>query len=142
MTTLLDTGPIVAAARVDDKDHERCAQFFADPPPGPLLLPSTVLIESCWLVNTRVGAEAHAAFLERMSADIAAGSLDLVELLHEDITRMVELTRTYLDARLDPTDVSVIALAERLHVTQVATLDRRDFTVVRPRHCTAFTLFP
>lgn len=142
MSTLLDTGPVVAAARPDDKDHERCARLFADPPPGSLLLPSTVLIEACWLINVRMGADAHAKFLERISPDLAAGELELVELTGDDIARMAALAHTYRDAGLDPTDVSVIALAERLKVTQVATLDRRDFTVVRPRHCDALTLLP
>jgi predicted nucleic acid-binding protein len=36
----------------------------------------------------------------------------------------------------------VIALAERLGVTRVATLDQRHFSVVRPRHIPAFTLLP
>jgi uncharacterized protein len=36
----------------------------------------------------------------------------------------------------------VIAIAERLGITQIATRDRRDFTVVRPRHAGAFELLP
>ena len=40
------------------------------------------------------------------------------------------------------TALSVVAIAERLGVTQVATLDRRDFSVVRPRHTDAFELLP
>jgi uncharacterized protein len=43
---------------------------------------------------------------------------------------------------LDPTDASVIAMAERLGVKQVATLNRRDFGVVRPRHVDALQLVP
>jgi hypothetical protein len=82
VTTLLDIGPAVAAANLDDRDHQRCAEFFADPPPGPLLLPSTVLIEACWLwlINSCMGAAAHTASLERLGADLAAGGLQLVEL--------------------------------------------------------------
>lgn len=34
------------------------------------------------------------------------------------------------------------SVAERLGVTTVATVDRRDFTVVRPAHVDAFTLVP
>lgn len=142
MTTLLDTGPVLAAARPNDRDHERCAEFFAHPPPGPLLLPSTVLLEASWLVNDRVGAKAHEVFLDRLAADMAVGRLSLTELVPDDIARMAELVGTYRDARLDPTDVSVIALAERLRITQVATLDRRDFSIVRPQHCDALTLLP
>lgn len=39
-------------------------------------------------------------------------------------------------------DASLVAIAERLGVTEIATLDRRDFTVVRPRHVGAFVLLP
>lgn len=133
MTTLLDTGPVVAAARRDDADHERCVEFFADAP-RPLLLPSTVLIESCWLLNVRVGPAAHAMFLRRVHDDIEARALTLVELASADLRRMAELAETYHDLGLDPPDASVIALAERLGVRRIATLDHRDFRVVRPRH--------
>jgi hypothetical protein len=36
----------------------------------------------------------------------------------------------------------VIAVAERLGANDVATLDHRHFTVVRPRHTKDFTVFP
>jgi uncharacterized protein len=39
-------------------------------------------------------------------------------------------------------DASVITIAERLGVTTIATLNHRDFTVVRPRHVDAFELVP
>jgi predicted nucleic acid-binding protein len=39
-------------------------------------------------------------------------------------------------------DAAVIGLAERLRITEIATLDRRHFTVVRPVHVGAFTLLP
>ena len=44
--------------------------------------------------------------------------------------------------RPEGTDASVIALAERLKLTDVATLDRRHFTVVRPAHVDTLTLLP
>jgi predicted nucleic acid-binding protein len=39
-------------------------------------------------------------------------------------------------------DASVVAVAERLGIRTVATLDRRHFTVVRPRHVDTFELQP
>lgn len=36
----------------------------------------------------------------------------------------------------------VVAAAERLDATEVATLDRRHFTVFRPRHEVALQLLP
>jgi uncharacterized protein len=40
------------------------------------------------------------------------------------------------------TDAIIVALAERLEETDIGTLDRTHFTVVRPRHVEAFNLHP
>jgi predicted nucleic acid-binding protein len=63
-------------------------------------------------------------------------------LLAEDMQRMAALVRQYADLGLGGTDAAVIATAERLGVTRVATVDRRHFTVVRPAHAESFTLLP
>ncbi len=39
-------------------------------------------------------------------------------------------------------DASIVAIAERLGTTEIATLDLRHFTVVRSRSVQAFTLLP
>jgi hypothetical protein len=36
----------------------------------------------------------------------------------------------------------VVAIAERLGASKIATLDRRHFTVVRPAHVPSFELLP
>ncbi len=56
--------------------------------------------------------------------------------------RIGELVEEYADLGLGGTDASVVALAERLDARTVITLDRRHFTVVRPRHCDALELLP
>lgn len=55
---------------------------------------------------------------------------------------MAELAERYADLGLGGTDASVVAIAERLGIDKIATLDRRHFSVVRPRHVEAFTLLP
>jgi predicted nucleic acid-binding protein len=55
---------------------------------------------------------------------------------------MAELVDTYLDLPLGIVDAAVVAIAERLGLSEVATVDHRHFTVVRPRHVSAFTLLP
>jgi uncharacterized protein len=55
---------------------------------------------------------------------------------------MAELVEQYADLPLGTADAAVIALAERLGLTEVAALDRRHFTVVRPNHATALTILP
>jgi hypothetical protein len=41
-----------------------------------------------------------------------------------------------------PGRAAVIAIAERLNLTEVATVDRKHFSIVRPRHVPAFRLHP
>jgi uncharacterized protein len=59
-----------------------------------------------------------------------------------DWLRIAELVARYRDLPLGTVDASVVTTAERLGVTEIATVDRRDFTVVRPHHVAAFTLLP
>lgn len=73
---------------------------------------------------------------------IADCDLTLVELVAEDMPRAIEMVETYRDFPLGTTDASVIAIAERLNVTEVATLDHRHFPNVRPRHADYLTLLP
>lgn len=48
----------------------------------------------------------------------------------------------YHDLPLGFVDASVIALAERTESDSLLTTDRRDFSVVRPRHVERFRLLP
>lgn len=84
------------------------------------------------------GTRVEALFLTAL----ADGDSQLVDLTVEDFRRSAELVETYADLPLGTTAATVVALAERLGVREVATLDRRHFTVVRPRHVAALTLLP
>ncbi|MGH8964453.1 MAG: hypothetical protein ACRDXB_03865 [Actinomycetes bacterium] len=55
---------------------------------------------------------------------------------------MSDLVEQYADLPLGTTDAAVVSVAERLEWSEVATLDRRHFSVVRPRHVSALTLMP
>lgn len=55
---------------------------------------------------------------------------------------MAQLVEQYHDLPLGTSDASVTALAERLDVDEIAALDLRHFTMVRPPHVKAFTLLP
>ncbi|HEV2108285.1 MAG TPA: hypothetical protein VGR16_08485 [Thermomicrobiales bacterium] len=55
---------------------------------------------------------------------------------------MVELITTYHDFPLGTVDASVIAVAERLGIETLITLDHRHFRSVRPNHVAAFDLLP
>lgn len=129
---LCDTGMIVAAALVGDDDQRACVDLFTGLHLAnqPLLVPGTVAAEVGYLLNREAGAGAQALFLTAL----ADGDFTPADLTGADYRRAAELVTTYADLPLGTTDATVIALAERLGVEDVATLDRRHFTVVRPRH--------
>jgi predicted nucleic acid-binding protein len=135
-----DTGPLVAAALSKDPDHRACVDLFtathlAD---RTIVLPALVVAEVCYLLARQAGARAEALFLQSMGD----GDFVTEELTQVDYQRMAELVGQYADLPLGATDAAVITLAERLDVREVATLDRRHFSVVRPRHAPALTLLP
>lgn len=134
---VVDTGPVVAMINDRDDHHERCRDFLVTYP-GPLLLPATVFTEVCLLLERRRGPRAEVAFL----ADVRAGLFKLMDLSPPDLDRIAELVESYAALPLGTVDASVIALTERLELREVATLDHRDFSVVRPRHIPALTLLP
>jgi len=73
---------------------------------------------------------------------IAAAELSVEQLHPADLERTAELVGQYRDLPLGTVDASVVAAAERLDIHTIATLDRRHFGVVRPRHVEAFELVP
>lgn len=121
----------------DDAHHERCLDLLSSHR-GPLLVPALVVTEVSYLLATRLGHEAEVRFL----GDLAAGTLVTEPVHAADWLRIAELVSGYRDLPLGTVDASVVAAAERLDVRELATLDRRHFGVVRPRHVPTFDLLP
>lgn len=97
-----------------------------------------MITKVCYLLGTRLGAEAEVRFL----GDLASGELIVEPVPAGDWLRIAELVHRYQDLSLGTVDASVVAAAERLRVTTILTLDRRHFSVVRPRHVTGFEILP
>lgn len=137
---LFDTGPIVASAVKKDQHHRACVDLLTGLRLAKrrLLLPATVSAEVGYLLESYSGPTEEARFLH----GVADGDFEPIDLTDEDYGRMSELVEQYADLPLGTTDASVIAIAERLGIDEIATLDRRHFSVVRPRHVNAFTLLP
>lgn len=134
---VVDTGVLFAAADADDEMHEPCAALLASHGRDELVVPIPVVVEAAWMIEGNLGPEAEAAFVET-----APDALRLFDLETADWIRAGELVRTYADLALGLVDAAVIAVAERLGITTIATVDHRDFRVVRPRHVDAFELLP
>jgi predicted nucleic acid-binding protein len=113
---------------VDARDAEpavRIEEIIADE--VALIVPSFVITVVAYLVSRRIGSDAEMRFL----GDLAAGNLIAEPVAPADWMRIAELVDRYRDLPLGTVDASVIAAAERLQITEIATLDRRHFNVVR-----------
>ncbi len=134
---IVDTGPLVATADRADKDHAACRDLL-EADEGPLVTTAMVIAEAAYLIDRQLGAKAEASLYE----SIIEGQIEVAALGIDEWQRVRELVTTYADLRLGGTDASVIALAEHLGTNRIATLNRRHFAVVRPRHADAFELLP
>ncbi len=135
LIAVVDTGPLYAAADLDDGAH-RASVAALQRPELELVIPALVVAEVTFLVGRRLGPEPEAAFLRGLAqTEVEAPTSD-------DWERIAELVDQFADLPLGGTDASVVALAERLDAEVVITLDRRHFTVVRPRHRHTFELLP
>lgn len=127
----------LAAADTDDADRGRCAELLRDHC-GDLYVPAPVIPETAWQIERNLGPRSEAVFLRLITGQ----HLRVIDLTLTDWGRCIDLIDTYADLGLGLVAASVIAAAARLNVTTVATLNRRDFTVVRPRTATALNSSP
>jgi predicted nucleic acid-binding protein len=134
---IVDAGPLIAAAATRDRNHERCIELLGHAP-RPLVVPLLVVTEVAYFLADRLGPEAERAF----AASLEAGELVAEPVMASDWKRIGGLLDEYADLGLGIVDASVVALCERLEQTELATLDHRHFSVVRPQHCKALTLLP
>jgi len=136
MAALLDTGFLLAVIDADDSLHGPCAAALeseANP-----ILPDIVLPELAYLVLRELGYPTLTTLLRA----IAAGELALAQSIPQDLTRAAELLEKYADSKVDFVDCAIVAIAERLSLTKVLTVDRRHFTIFRPKHCDYFEIAP
>ncbi|MCA1690566.1 MAG: PIN domain-containing protein [Actinobacteria bacterium] len=137
MALILDTGPIVALLDAADPEHERCAAMVDDLRED-LVVPGAVLVEVDYWLRKLYGPAPWQTFVE----DVATGAYRLHHLDERGLVRAAEIEQAYASLDLGLVDAAVMVACEQLGETKVATLDRRDFTVVRPRHCEVLTLLP
>lgn len=137
MALILDTGPLYAALDRDDQDHAVCRKLIEDAR-EPLVLPAPVMVELDYLIHRSLGPGVLVGLLD----DIQVGAFRVEDLEAGDYRRIGELCDRYADADIGFVDAAVLAITERLGEDKLATLDRRHFGTLRPRHVEALRLLP
>lgn len=136
-TILLDTSFIVALNNPQDRKHAAARNFFSGQH-NVYLLPEVVLTEAAFLLGKAGGLPASLRFLDRLVAVSAV----LQSISLPDLKRARDIMAAYPESRLDFVDCCLMALSERLNITQICTYDRRDFSIFRPQHCDYLELLP
>ncbi len=121
-----DTGAILALIDADDEHHVAMLTLYEEDPDD-WVLPWAILPEVDYLLLRHVGEATERAFVrdvaeERYAVDWGAPA---------DLRRVAEIVDRYRRLGLGLVDSVVIAIAERLRASAIATLDVRDFGTVR-----------
>ncbi len=103
-----------------------------------MIIPEPVLVEVDYWVSQRL----HAGVFVQLLDDILVGAFSVVSLIESDYRRIRELCDRYASSDVGFVDAAVLAVVERLNEPKLATLDRRHFGLLRPRHVDALTLLP
>jgi predicted nucleic acid-binding protein len=121
-----------------DQNHERVVELLPTLSGEIMILPVPVLVETAYLLQGRLGHEEMRHFLARL----INGPIQFETIIKDDLPRIHELLEKYGDAQLDFVDASITALAERLNIQTILTVDQRDFRIIRPLHCTHCEILP
>ena len=87
-----DTGPLYALIDRSDAWHERVTAWWTAQS-RQIRVPITVLPEVCYLLQTRISAQAEQAFVR----SVANGELIIEPVESDDVLRASALMREYLD---------------------------------------------
>ena len=130
-----DAGPIIAIIDRRDKHHDECVEFLKS-----IVLPMVtvwpVLCEAWYLLEKRGGRA------DEVLHWVEARHLRILRINPSDAARMRSLMEQYSDLPMDLADAALVATCERENLERVFTIDRRDFSVYRPRHTSHFQILP
>lgn len=122
---LLDTGPLVAYLDASDPFHDRTVSVL-DRFSGQFFTTGAVITETMHFVSAvKTGPRLLAEFV--LAAGVEVYDLAQVRDLHQAVVLMEQ----YSDTPMDYADATLVLLAERLEVYEIATLDRRGFSTFR-----------
>lgn len=135
MLSVVDTGPLYAAADAGDEDHQSSLATLLRPDLT-FVIPVLAIAEAAYLVASRLGPLAEARFIRGMS-QMTVEAPDA-----RDWDAVAALMERHADFPLGAVDASVAVLADRLGTDVIITLDRRHFGALRTPAGAAYRLLP
>lgn len=135
---LIDTGFLYALINENDSNHRAVisANAYIN---GKIILPVPAITEVCYFLNRNFNISILADFLDDLSS---TQDMIIETPAPQDYRRSAEILRKYNDSNIDFVDACIVAMAERLNITQILTVDHRHFRMFKPEHCESFELIP
>ena len=137
MVALVDTSGMIALIDASSARHGEVRACITESSEL-LLVPITTLPEADYMLTRHAGPQVALAMLR----SIAQGEFQLEGVTGADFSRSIELMEQYAASDIGFVDASIVAIAERLRITRIVTLDQRHFGMFQPRHCPAFEIVP
>lgn len=135
VTTLIDTGPLIAILEGNDPHHGACSEAFKQAA-APLLTCWPVLTEAAYLLGESTPAMKTLFDLLRTNA------VAILPLMATDLPAIEAILDKYRDQGFQLADACLMYLTDREGIYDVLTLDKRDFSVFRTASGKALTLVP
>jgi uncharacterized protein len=129
-SVLLDTGPLVALFKRNDRHHARAVAWFKKHR-GLLLTTQAVVTEAWHLVST----PARLPLVRFVTA-----ACEILEFDADGQARIAAMLERYADLPMDYADATLFVQGELLGIGAIATIDVNDFSVYRRANGKAFKL--
>jgi predicted nucleic acid-binding protein len=137
MTAILDISFLVATVDIKDENYGRILDVIVDSKEV-LVLPTTVLPEVCHLLTSRLGYPTT----KQVLTELANSNVIIEGIDKTDLKRVTEILDQYTDSKLNFVDATIVAIAERMNITKIFTLNKPIFSIISPQHCAGFEIFP
>jgi predicted nucleic acid-binding protein len=120
---LIDAGPLIALFNKHDRYHDSVINFISMQKYR-FVSTTAVLTEVLHMIDFSIDAQLD--FLEWVTKK----GVTLFEIQHNDIIRIIELTKKYADRPMDFADAILVVAAEKMGIRQIISIDS-DFDIYR-----------
>ncbi len=137
MEAIIDTSAIISLVDRSSEHHHSLADII-NKEDYRLIIPSPVIPEACFMLNKKFGTSVEIKFIEEIIS--VNFHIEIIKFL--DLARIVEILKKYNNLDIGYVDGAIVAIAERLKVNRIFTLDRKHFNSLIPLGFDYFEIYP
>jgi len=137
MEAIIDTSAIVGLVDKSCQQHKRISDLIKKTD-FDLIVPSPIITEACYILNKKFGHNIEIKFLE----EIISVNFYFEIIKFPDLARIVEILKKYSNLNIGYVDGAIVAIAERLKINRIITLDRKHFSTLLPLGFDYFEIYP